>query len=108
MAKGLSKSLVSLAMDCISGVMAHAMDEEWVAVNRTAVNRLDETLSGNFGSKTAEQKYGRIDLPNPHPSAPQAHPAEMKKAQPLEIAPLPKTWCRRGDSNPYVGTHTRP
>ncbi len=35
MAKGLSKSSVSLAKDCISGVLAHAMDEELVSVNPT-------------------------------------------------------------------------
>jgi integrase len=35
MAKGLSKSSVSLAKDCISGVMAHALDEELVTVNPT-------------------------------------------------------------------------
>ena len=61
--------------------------------NRGAVNGLDKPFSM---------------ISNPHPNAPQAHPAEMKKAQLSEIAPLSKTWCRRGDSNPYVGTHTRP
>jgi len=47
----------------------------------------------------------RLDL---RPSAPQVRPPEKEKAQPIEIAPLPKEWCRRGDSNPYVATHTRP
>jgi len=47
----------------------------------------------------------RLDL---RPTAPQLRPPEKEKAQPIEIAPLSEAWCRRGDSNPYVGTHTRP
>jgi integrase len=35
MAKGLSKSSISLAKDCISGVLSHAMDEELITVNPT-------------------------------------------------------------------------
>jgi hypothetical protein len=57
--------------------------------NRGAVNRLDTHL-------------------NLHPNAPQPHPPKTKEAQPNKIMPLSNAWCRRGDSNPYVGTHTRP
>ena len=46
----------------------------------TAVNRLDWTFSGNFGS-------------------PRAHPAENENAQPVKIARLSAPWCRRGDSS---------
>jgi hypothetical protein len=35
----------------------------------------------------------------PHSLAPQAHPAEMKEAQLIGIAPLSEEWCRRGDSS---------
>jgi len=35
MAKGLSKSSVSLAKDCISGVLSHAMDGELITTNPT-------------------------------------------------------------------------
>ncbi len=61
--------------------------------NRAAVNRLD------VASETPK---------TPQPDATQTQPPEMKKPQPLRIAALSKPWCRRGDSNPYVATHTRP
>jgi len=31
------------------------------------------------------------------PNAPQAHPPEIEKAQPIRITPFPPLWCRRGD-----------
>jgi integrase len=79
--------------------------------NLAAVNLLDGYPSAKDEPKPAQEMAeaaSGFDLPETHPNAPQAHPAEMIKAQLSKIAPLPEAWCRRGDSNPYVGTHTRP
>jgi hypothetical protein len=76
--------------------------------NRTAVNRLDVSPATEREQEVIQAKAPQTTPQNPHPFAPQAHPPEMKKPQPVRIAALPKGWCRRGDSNPYVGTHTRP
>jgi len=75
--------------------------------NRAAVNRLDDVFSTKDEPKPAQEMAAAVsgfEFPETHPNA----PTREKKAQPFEIAPLPDTWCRRGDSNPYVGTHTRP
>jgi len=61
-----------------------------------------------YGHLIPSSNRGAVNRLDAHPFAPQVHPPEMEKPQPLKIAALPKNWCRRGDSNPYVGTHTRP
>ena len=55
--------------------------------NRTAVNRLD-SLSINDGQEKTVEKTPQTAPQTPHPFAPQAHPAEMKKPQTFRIAAL--------------------
>ena len=76
--------------------------------NRTAVNRLDASREAKTEQAATQVGATQTTPQNAHPLAPQAHPTEMKKPQPVRIAALPGKWCRRGDSNPYVATHTRP
>ena len=60
----------------------------WIpSSNRAMVNRLDNATASS-----------------PHPGGIEKEEGE----QGVEVVPLSKTWCRRGDSNPYVATHTRP
>jgi hypothetical protein len=73
----------------------------WIPnAERRAVSALD-SLSG-------VQENPKTTPLQPHPNAPQAHPEKIKGLQPIEITALSSSWCRRGDSNPYVATHTRP
>jgi integrase len=56
--------------------------------NRTAVNRLDMTNWSEVDKANSSEKPPQTDPLNPHSSAPQAHPPEMKKPQPFMIAAL--------------------
>ena len=76
--------------------------------NRTAVNRLDVSLSAETAQAAVQERTSQTTSQISHPFAPQVHPPKTKEPQPIRIAALSKSWCRRGDSNPYVGTHTRP
>jgi len=76
--------------------------------NRRAINILDEQTSLNkIETEVSSSEYKTYPL-NLHQNAPQAHPEKTKELQLSEITALFNTWCRRGDSNPYVATHTRP